>query len=85
MRAILCTFVILFGFMTLGHAGDVEKYKNQKRIQVPSLELSGGYTAKFGIDETQIWDAPDIYGRRPSWQDSTERPVGLSITRPLRY
>jgi hypothetical protein len=84
MRAALCTFVLLFGFTALGHAGDVEKSKNLKQIRIPALEQSG-YAARFGIDETQIWDTPDIYGRRPSWQGNSDRPVGLTISRPFQY
>ena len=84
MRAALCTFAILFGFTTLGYAGDVDKHKTQKQIRIPALEQNG-YTAKFGIDETQIWDTPDIYGRKPSWQDNSDRPVGLTISRPFQY
>jgi len=84
MRAALCTFVILFGCTTLAHAGDVDKSKNQKQIRIPALEQNG-YAARFGIDETQIWDTPDIYGRKPSWQDNSDRPVGLTISRPFQY
>ena len=84
MRAALCTIAILFGLTTVGHAGDADKPKNQKQIRIPALELNG-YSARGGIDETQIWNTPDIYGRRPSWQDSSDRPVGLTISRPLQY
>lgn len=84
MRAALWTFAILFGFTALVHADDVRKSKSQKQIRIPALELNG-YTARGGIDEKQIWNTPDIYGRAPSWQDNSSRPAGLTISRPIEY
>ena len=84
MRAALLTVVILFSSTTLGHAGDADKSKNRKQIRIPALELNG-YIARGGIDETQIWDTPNIYGRTPSWQDNSSRPAGLTISRPFQY
>jgi hypothetical protein len=82
MRVALWTFAILFSFTMLAQADDVGKFKNQKQIRIPVLERNG-YTARGGIDETQIWNTPDIYGRAPSWLDNSSRPAGLTISRPF--
>ena len=85
MRAALCMFVILFAGTSLGYAGDDDKDKWGKPVRVPTFELNGGYTARFGADESRIWQTPDPTAQSDGRQDLNRPVFGLTISRPLKF
>ena len=89
MRAAFCVVVILLGFASAGHAQDSGDKINPrwKKIEIPTIDPNFGMTARFGANESQIWQTPDpssINQARRSW-DNDDRTFGLTISRPLPY
>jgi hypothetical protein len=89
MRMTLCAIAALLGFASLGYGQDSNQKINPrwKKIEIPMIDPSAGITARFGANESQIWQSPDpssVNQARRSWSDD-DRAFGLTISRPLQY
>ncbi len=89
MRTAFCVVVILLGFASVSRAQDSGDKINPrwKKIEIPTIDPNFGMTARFGANESQIWQTPDpssINQARRSW-DNDDRTFGLTISRPLPY
>jgi hypothetical protein len=86
MRIALCVVAVLLGFASAGYAQDSNDGVNPrwKKIEIPTIDPNAGFTARFGADQSNIWQTPDptsLGQARRSWND--EPAFGLKISRPL--
>jgi hypothetical protein len=89
MRIALCVVAVLLGFVCLGHAQDTKQKINPrwKTIEIPLIDPNAGITARFGANESQIWQTPDpssVSQARRSWNED-DRSFGLTVSRPFQY
>ncbi len=89
MRVALCVVAVLLGLPSLVYAQDSGDKINPrwKKIEVPTIDPNMGFTARFGANESQIWQTPDpssLNQARRSW-DNDDRSFGLTISRPIQY
>jgi hypothetical protein len=89
MRVALCVIVVLLGFASLGSAQDSKQKINPrwKKIEIPTIDPNAGFTARFGANESQIWQSPDpssLGQSRRSWSED-DRAFGLTISRPIQF
>jgi hypothetical protein len=89
MRVALCVIAVLFGSASLGYAQDSHQKINPrwKKIEIPSIDPSAGIVARFGANESEIWQSPDpssLGQARRSWTDNA-RTFSLTISRPFEY
>jgi hypothetical protein len=89
MRMAICVLAVLLGFASLGRAQDSNQKINPrwKKIEIPNIDPNTGITARFGANESQIWQTPDpssVSQARRSWNED-DRTFGLTISRPFQY
>ena len=88
MRVALCVVAVLLGFTSIGHAQNSNDKVNPrwKKIEIPTIDPSAGFTTRFSADQSNYWQTPDpssINQARRSWSD--EPTFGLTISRPIQY
>jgi hypothetical protein len=89
MRTALCVIAVLLGFASFGQAQDSKQKINPrwKAIEIPNIDPNIGITARFGANESQIWQTPDpssVSQARQSWNED-DRAFDLTVSRPFQY
>ena len=89
MRVALCVVAALLGFTSLGYAQNSNNNVNPrwKKIEIPTIDPSAGFTANFGANESQVWQSPDpssVNQARRSWSND-DRAFGLTISKPIHF
>ncbi len=86
MRLALCALVALLGLTSIGHSQSANDKTNQRsKKQSEASNLNTDFMARFGANESQIWQLPDPTGTGlilRHW-GGDDRPAGLTISRPL--